>query len=163
MSSFPEEKKEDKALAPVASINDENLAHRTESDEDHSIIEGSEIVTQHDMNTLRHVADRLPYTAWLVVIVEFAERSVFITLVVPCYLLYILNTVGPTTVLRTSSQTIFVLPCLAFRLLALLLLLIGLKALLALSVKVSRSLSPSVSLLSPSSLPLIKILNLKGL
>ncbi|EDR15520.1 peptide/h+ symporter protein [Laccaria bicolor S238N-H82] len=74
MSSFPVEKKEDNALAPVASIDDEKLGHRTESGEDHSIIEGSEGVTQHDLDTLRHVADRLPYTAWLVVIVEFAER-----------------------------------------------------------------------------------------
>ena len=79
MSSFPEEKKEDKALAPVASMDDEKIAHRTESGEDHSIIEGSEGVTQQDLNTLRHVADRPPYTAWLVVIVEFAERSVFNT------------------------------------------------------------------------------------
>ena len=98
MSSFPEEK-EDKALAPVASIDDEKLAHRTGSGEDQGIIEGSEGVTQHDLDTLRHVADRLPYTAWLVVIVEFAERSVFITLVIPSHLLYISNTVGPTTVL----------------------------------------------------------------
>lgn len=76
MSSFAEEKKKDNALAPVASIDDEKLAHRIESGEDHSIIEGSEGVTQHDLDTLRHVADRLPYTAWLVAIVEFAERSV---------------------------------------------------------------------------------------
>ena len=81
MSSFPEEKKEDKALAPVASIDDGKLAHRTESGEDHSIIEGSEGVTQHDLDTLRHVADRLPYTA-LVVLVEFAERSVYIILAI---------------------------------------------------------------------------------
>lgn len=39
-----------------------------------SIIEGSEDVTEHELATLRHVADRLPITAWLVVIVEFAER-----------------------------------------------------------------------------------------
>jgi len=39
-----------------------------------SIIVGSEGVTEHELATLRHVADRLPYTAWLVVIVEFAER-----------------------------------------------------------------------------------------
>lgn len=42
-------------------------------DED-SIIEGSEGVTQRDFDTYRHVADRLPYSAWLVLIVEFAER-----------------------------------------------------------------------------------------
>ncbi|KAG6864441.1 hypothetical protein C0991_009499 [Blastosporella zonata] len=39
-----------------------------------SIIDGSEGVTEHEFATLRHVADRLPYTAWLVVVVEFAER-----------------------------------------------------------------------------------------
>ncbi|KAG6859739.1 hypothetical protein C0995_004651, partial [Termitomyces sp. Mi166 len=39
-----------------------------------SIIEGSEGVTEYELATLRHVADRLPYTSWLVVICEFAER-----------------------------------------------------------------------------------------
>ncbi|KAF5369715.1 hypothetical protein D9615_010150 [Tricholomella constricta] len=39
-----------------------------------SIVAGSEGVTEHELATLRHVADRLPYTAWLVVVVEFAER-----------------------------------------------------------------------------------------
>lgn len=38
------------------------------------IIEGSEGVTQEDLDTYRHVADRLPTSAWLVVFVEFAER-----------------------------------------------------------------------------------------
>jgi proton-dependent oligopeptide transporter, POT family len=44
--------------------------------DDHSIIEGSEGVTVHDMATYRHVGDRLPWSAWLVVFVEFAERYV---------------------------------------------------------------------------------------
>ncbi len=43
---------------------------------DEAFIEGSEGVTQHDLDTLRHVGDRLPYSAWLVVTVEFAERYV---------------------------------------------------------------------------------------
>lgn len=41
-----------------------------------SIVEGSEGVTEYELATLRHVADRLPYTSWLVVICEFAERCV---------------------------------------------------------------------------------------
>jgi len=42
--------------------------------EDDNIVEGSEGVTQHEFDTLRHVADRLPISTWLVVVVEFAER-----------------------------------------------------------------------------------------
>ncbi|KAH6905975.1 peptide transporter PTR2B [Coprinopsis sp. MPI-PUGE-AT-0042] len=38
------------------------------------VLEGSEGVTQHDLETLRHVSDKFPIAAWLVVIVEFAER-----------------------------------------------------------------------------------------
>jgi hypothetical protein len=38
------------------------------------VLEGSEGVTQHDLGTLRHVSDKLPMSAWLVVLVEFAER-----------------------------------------------------------------------------------------
>lgn len=45
-------------------------------DDENSVIEGSEGVTAHDLNTLRHVADSFPLAAWLVVIVEFAERYV---------------------------------------------------------------------------------------
>ncbi|TFK18177.1 peptide transporter PTR2B [Coprinopsis marcescibilis] len=39
-----------------------------------TIIEGSEGVSKHEYDTLRHVGDRFPWTAWLIVIVEFAER-----------------------------------------------------------------------------------------
>lgn len=59
----------------VASLRDDEK--ESEGSSADSIIEGSEGVTEHELATLRHVADRLPYTAWLVVIVEFAERSVF--------------------------------------------------------------------------------------
>lgn len=36
--------------------------------------EGSDDVTEQELATLRHVPDRLPYVAWLIVVVEFAER-----------------------------------------------------------------------------------------
>ncbi|KAF8076961.1 peptide/h+ symporter protein [Lyophyllum atratum] len=62
----------DKDLARVGSL-DEKHQFQGEADGS-SIIAGSEGVTEHELATLRHVADRLPYTAWLVVIVEFAER-----------------------------------------------------------------------------------------
>jgi POT family proton-dependent oligopeptide transporter len=39
-----------------------------------TFIQGSEGVTQRDMETYRHVADTLPWGAWMVAIVEFAER-----------------------------------------------------------------------------------------
>lgn len=42
------------------------------------VLEGSEGVTQHDLETLRHVSDKFPLAAWLVVIVEFAERYALI-------------------------------------------------------------------------------------
>lgn len=65
------------------SIQDAKFAPGTETSsihdgkfQDEAFIEGSEGVTQHDLDTLRHVGDRLPYSAWLVVSVEFAERYV---------------------------------------------------------------------------------------
>lgn len=54
-------------------IEDEKVQYIEDGD---SFIEGSEGVTQKDLDTYRHVADRLPYSAWLVLIVEFAERYV---------------------------------------------------------------------------------------
>lgn len=52
-------------------IDDEKNTDSTES-----YIEGSEGVTQHDLDTLRQVGDTLPLSAWLVIVVEFAERYV---------------------------------------------------------------------------------------
>lgn len=39
-----------------------------------AVLEGSEGVTQRDLDTYRHVADKLPLSAWLVAFAEFAER-----------------------------------------------------------------------------------------
>ncbi|TCD69597.1 hypothetical protein EIP91_007019 [Steccherinum ochraceum] len=57
----------------VASVVDEKAGSSSENSDDR-LVEGSEDVTEYEYRTLRHVADTLPYTAWLVVIVEFAER-----------------------------------------------------------------------------------------
>jgi hypothetical protein len=73
MASAFDGKAGSKELLPIAS--DEKLGESFDGLQ--TFIEGSEGVTQHDLDTLRHVADRLPYTAWLVVSVEFAERCVF--------------------------------------------------------------------------------------
>jgi len=61
------------ALAKVATLDEKRSidAERLSADE---YIPNSENVTQHEFDTLRHVGDTLPYTAWLVVVVEFAER-----------------------------------------------------------------------------------------
>lgn len=72
--SFPPEKSE-KGSAHTSSVVNEKVAYQGDADGS-SIVEGSEGVTEHELLTLRHVADRLPYTAWFVVIVEFAERFV---------------------------------------------------------------------------------------
>ncbi|KAF5363382.1 hypothetical protein D9756_000014 [Leucocoprinus leucothites] len=69
MATHDEKISEDHARP--ASVDDIKFQYAEDGD---SIIEGSEGVTQKDLNTYRHVADRLPLTAWLVVIVEFAER-----------------------------------------------------------------------------------------
>ena len=70
-----ENDKEELGLSKVASTvtTDEKADIRSDADGER-IIPGSEGVTEHEYATLKRVADRLPYTAWLVVIVEFAER-----------------------------------------------------------------------------------------
>lgn len=61
------------ALAKTASL-DEKKTFEAESHSGDDYIPNSEGVTIHEYETLRHVGDRLPMSAWLVVIVEFAER-----------------------------------------------------------------------------------------
>jgi POT family proton-dependent oligopeptide transporter len=54
---------------------DSHSIHKVDSVSDaDTFIQGSEGVTQRDMETYRHVADSLPWGAWMVAIVEFAER-----------------------------------------------------------------------------------------
>ncbi|KAF9535179.1 peptide/h+ symporter protein [Crepidotus variabilis] len=56
------------------SFDDSNEVNTLDLGKRGHIIEGSENVSRTEFNNLRHIPDRLPYTAWLVVFVEFAER-----------------------------------------------------------------------------------------
>jgi POT family proton-dependent oligopeptide transporter len=71
----------EKHIQPTG-LEDDKVQYTEDGD---SIIEGSEGVTQRDFDTYRHVADRLPYTAWLVLIVEFAERYFSPLLIYLCF------------------------------------------------------------------------------
>jgi POT family proton-dependent oligopeptide transporter len=77
MTSYPADKvdEQEKELAGSNSIVDEKHSLKGEGD-GASIVEGSDGVTEYELATLRHLPDHLPYTSWLVVIVEFAERCV---------------------------------------------------------------------------------------
>ncbi|KAJ7752199.1 peptide/h+ symporter protein [Mycena maculata] len=68
-------------LAPTAKSSDdasitgeEIKQHMSDVDTDDSILENSEGVTQHELATLRHVRDKIPWPAFTVAVVEFAER-----------------------------------------------------------------------------------------
>lgn len=62
-------------IAKHDSLEGEKFEHEVHHGHDErDIVEGSEGVTFHELKTLRHVSDKLPWTAWLVVFVEFAER-----------------------------------------------------------------------------------------
>lgn len=64
------EKVTEKSVEVVSSIDEYS------PDTHSSIIEGSEGVTYNEHDHLRHVSDTLPIAAFLVVVVEFAERYV---------------------------------------------------------------------------------------
>ncbi|KAH6913719.1 peptide transporter PTR2B, partial [Coprinopsis sp. MPI-PUGE-AT-0042] len=55
----------------VASIDEK---YSVDSNDPHRLMEGSEGVTHHEFETLRHVSDRFPIATWMIVVVEFAER-----------------------------------------------------------------------------------------
>ncbi|KAF7346834.1 Peptide/h+ symporter protein [Mycena sanguinolenta] len=52
----------------------EDPKQTSDTDSSDSILENSEGVTHHDLATLRHVRDRIPWPAFTVAVVEFAER-----------------------------------------------------------------------------------------
>lgn len=66
------------ALARVSTLEEKKMVDDHAGSEHEENIPNAENVTQHELNTLRHVGDTLPMTAWLVVFVEFAERLVVI-------------------------------------------------------------------------------------
>ncbi len=59
----------------VSVLGSEKQGHEGSFDDD-SIVEGSEGVTQREFTTLRLVPDKINFSSWLVIIVEFAERCV---------------------------------------------------------------------------------------
>jgi proton-dependent oligopeptide transporter, POT family len=67
------------ALAHASILEEKEIMEgHAGSNQHEEYIPNSENVTQHELDTLRHVGDRLPIAAWLVVFVEFAERLVVI-------------------------------------------------------------------------------------
>lgn len=70
MSGKVDEKQVDRA-----SSVDEKITHRdVEGHDENAVIHGTDGVTHRDVATLRHVADRVPFASFLVVVCEFAER-----------------------------------------------------------------------------------------
>jgi proton-dependent oligopeptide transporter, POT family len=59
------------ALEHASSIEE---IDQVDSHDPNRLMEGSEGVTHHEFETLRHVADRFPVATWMIVVVEFAER-----------------------------------------------------------------------------------------
>lgn len=81
MTTDPHDHTVGDSLANVATHNEEKHSIDEKSDKGVSspnddFIVNSEGVTHEELRTLRNVPDRLPSTAWLVIIVEFAERYV---------------------------------------------------------------------------------------
>jgi proton-dependent oligopeptide transporter, POT family len=62
------------ALARVSTLEEKKVVEDHSGSDHEEYIPNSENVTQHELDTLRHVGDRLPLATWLVVWVEFAER-----------------------------------------------------------------------------------------
>jgi len=74
MADIKDEKK-DHGVSRTPSLED-----KLESVKGSDIVPGSDGVTHDELATLPLVSDKLPLSAFLVVIVEFAERSVFLWL-----------------------------------------------------------------------------------
>ncbi|KAH6905977.1 peptide transporter PTR2B [Coprinopsis sp. MPI-PUGE-AT-0042] len=68
------EKVDEKSSIDRAPSIDEKYS--VDSNDPNRLMEGSEGVTHHEFETLRHVSDRFPIATWMIVIVEFAERYV---------------------------------------------------------------------------------------
>ena len=69
------------ALARVSTLDEKKIIDDTEHYErggHDEYLPNSEGVTKHEFDTLRHVADKLPISSFLVAFVEFAERLVIV-------------------------------------------------------------------------------------
>ncbi|KAH6913723.1 peptide transporter PTR2B [Coprinopsis sp. MPI-PUGE-AT-0042] len=65
------EKVDEKAVDRVPSVDEK---YSVDSNDPNRLMEGSEGVTHHEFETLRHVSDSFPVATWMIVVVEFAER-----------------------------------------------------------------------------------------
>ncbi|KAJ7140087.1 peptide/h+ symporter protein [Mycena crocata] len=74
MASPISEKTVEKPVADNASFVDDTKESVGDSDAHSIVLPGSEGVTEHELATLRHVRDKLPWQAFTVAAVEFAER-----------------------------------------------------------------------------------------
>ena len=72
--SSPSNRTSDVAHARGKTIDGKKLQSSHTSITDGSFVEGSEGVTHEELATLRHLPDSIPFTAFLVIVVEFAER-----------------------------------------------------------------------------------------
>ena len=72
--SSPSDRTSDMAHACGETIDGKKLELSHASVTDGSFVEGSEGVTHEELATLRHLPDSIPFAAFLVVVVEFAER-----------------------------------------------------------------------------------------
>ncbi|KAJ7714126.1 peptide/h+ symporter protein [Mycena metata] len=62
------------AHAAEKSLSDESKGVEDIEESSDSVLENSDGVTQRDLETLRHVRDKIPWQAFTVAVVEFAER-----------------------------------------------------------------------------------------
>lgn len=65
------EKIDERVIEKAPSVDEK---YSLESNDPNALMEGSEGVTHHVFETLRHVADRFPVATWMIVVVGFAER-----------------------------------------------------------------------------------------
>ncbi len=79
MTTDPHDHTVGDSLANVATHSEKSIAEKIDkivTPPSDDFIVNSEGVTHEELRTLRNVPDRLPFIAWLVIIVEFAERYV---------------------------------------------------------------------------------------
>ena len=72
--SSPSDSTSDTARARDETVDEKKLKSSHASITSGSFVEGSEGVTHEDLATLHHLPDSIPFAAFLVVVVEFAER-----------------------------------------------------------------------------------------
>ena len=73
-SSYPTDGGLDATHTDGEAVDEKKLESSRTSVTSGTFVEGSEGVTHEELATLRHLPDSIPFAAFLVVVVEFAER-----------------------------------------------------------------------------------------